>query len=321
LSLAFGSLKIVSAKTQNHETITTLAHERRISNKEFNLLNEHDRQVILAGRGNKPNSSGTQGPNNFPVAPSHSHGSRKPVSGVNPYRTPPKFGKAGLGANPAGAGGGGNFKFDDSSPASQKLNEINSEHRSFYSDKKKSADQCELEEEINPVVEIVYRIKDNPALIREAKIAGRDQAAQKSMNHLIDQLSLGNPNPGIGTQHLFKGVYYQKIDERIEILGKSSYQMLVTIPEVFVYNSEQNIWLAEVWIAEELFDYLHPFIFPDFFKEKLTIDKFQVLFEIVKIFSSSNTRKEFNIQEFLHFYPSTLNSKRKKKLKSILYDI
>jgi hypothetical protein len=98
----------------------------------------------------------------------------------------------------------------------------------------------------------------------------------------------------------------------IECFTDKSYQMLVTIPEVFVYKSEQNIWLAEVWIAEELFDYFDLFIFPDFFKEKLTIYEFQVLFEIVKIFSSSNTRKEFNIQEFLHSYPSTLNSKRKK---------
>ena len=24
-----------------------------------------------------------------------------------------------------------------------------------------------------------------------------------------------------------------------------------------VYKSEQNIWLAEVWIAQELFEYLH----------------------------------------------------------------
>jgi len=43
------------------------------------------------------------------------------------------------------------------------------------------------------------------------------------------------------------------------------------------------------------------------------MDEFQVLFEIVKTFSSSNIRKEFNIQEFLHSYPSTLNNKRKKK--------
>ena len=41
--------------------------------------------------------------------------------------------------------------------------------------------------------------------------------------------------------------------------------MLVTIPEVFVSKSEQNIWNVEIWIAEELFDYLHPFLFQDLF--------------------------------------------------------
>jgi hypothetical protein len=91
--------------------------------------------------------------------------------------------------------------------------------------------------------------------------------------------------------------------------------MLVTIPEAFVCKSEQNIWIVEVWIAEELFDYLHPFLFPDFFKEKLTVDEFQVLFEIVKIFSSSTTRKEFNIQEFLDSYSSNMNGTRKNKIK------
>lgn len=50
--------------------------------------------------------------------------------------------------------------------------------------------------------------------------------------------------------------------------------MLVTIPEAFVYKSEQNIWVAEVWIAKELFECLHPFLFPDFFKGKLTMDEF-----------------------------------------------
>lgn len=95
----------------------------------------------------------------------------------------------------------------------------------------------------------------------------------------------------------------------------NSYRMLVTIPEAFVYKSEQNIWLAEVWIAQELFEYLHPFLFMDFFNKKLTTDEFQVLFEIVKVFSSSNVRKEFNIQQFIHSYPSTLNGKLKIKIK------
>ncbi len=101
----------------------------------------------------------------------------------------------------------------------------------------------------------------------------------------------------------------------IECFTNKSYRMIVTIPKFRVYKSKQNIWLVDLWIAEELFHYLYPFIFSDFFNKKLPMDEFQVLFEIVKIFSSSNIRKEFNIQEFLHSYPSTLNSKRKKTIK------
>lgn len=91
--------------------------------------------------------------------------------------------------------------------------------------------------------------------------------------------------------------------------------MLVTIPEVFVYKSKQNIWIVEILIAEELFSYLHPFLFTDFFNKKLTMDEFQVLFEIVQIFSSSSMRKEFNIQQFLDSYSPNLNGTRKKKIK------
>ena len=82
-------------------------------------------------------------------------------------------------------------------------------------------------------IEIVYRIKDSPALVREAERMGRDQDAQKDVNHLIEQLSLGNRNPGIGTKKLFKDiyelrgdnrgrVYYREVDGKIEILAKSA---------------------------------------------------------------------------------------------------
>ena len=101
----------------------------------------------------------------------------------------------------------------------------------------------------------------------------------------------------------------------MECFTDNSYRMLVTIPEAFVYKSEQNIWLAEVWIAQELFEYLHPFLFMDFFNKKLTTDEFQVLFEIVQIFSSSSTRKEFNTQQFLYSYSSNINGTRKKNIK------
>ena len=101
----------------------------------------------------------------------------------------------------------------------------------------------------------------------------------------------------------------------IESFSDTHYRMLVTIPDVSVSKSEQNIWNVEIWIAEDLFDYLHPFLFQDFFSKKLTKDQFQVLFELIKVYSSSDIRKEFHIQNFLDNYPSILSSQRKKKIK------
>lgn len=69
-------------------------------------------------------------------------------------------------------------------------------------------------------------------------------------------------------------------------------------------------------MAEELFLYLYPFLFNNLFQDKFTKYQFQVLFEIVKIFSSINIRKELNIQQFIHFYPSATNSKLKIKIKA-----
>jgi hypothetical protein len=91
--------------------------------------------------------------------------------------------------------------------------------------------------------------------------------------------------------------------------------MLVTVPEVSVSKSEENILMVNIWIADELFDYLHPFLFDDFFQQKLTKHEFQVLFEIIKIYSSIDIRKEFNIQRFIENYPTTLNNKQKKQIK------
>ena len=101
----------------------------------------------------------------------------------------------------------------------------------------------------------------------------------------------------------------------IESFSDTHYRRLVTIPDVVIYKSEQNIWNVEIWIAEELFDYLHPFLFQNLFDKKLTKDQFQVLFQVIKVYSSSDKRKEFHIQNFLDNYPSILSSQRKKKIK------
>ena len=91
-------------------------HERLLSEREFNLFEDNDREVILVGRdssgnpSNVPSNIGRQGqnPSNFPTPPSGGRPSRN-VPGVNPYRVAPKIVDQGLGAkaNPAGAGNGG----------------------------------------------------------------------------------------------------------------------------------------------------------------------------------------------------------------------
>ena len=101
----------------------------------------------------------------------------------------------------------------------------------------------------------------------------------------------------------------------IESFSDTYYRRLVTIPDVVISKSQQNIWNVEIWIAEELFDYLHPFLFQNLFDKKLTKDQFQVLFQVIKVYSSSDIRKEFHIQNFLDNYPSVLSSQRKKKIK------
>ena len=78
--------------------------------------------------------------------------------------------------------------------------------------------------------------------------------------------------------------------------------MLVTLPEVSVYKLEQNILMVEIWITEKLFNYLYPFLFSDIFQQKLTKHQFQVLFEIIKTYSSIHLTKESNIiQLFICF--------------------
>lgn len=99
-----------------------------------------------------------------------------------------------------------------------------------------------------------------------------------------------------------------------EFLTDEPYRMLVSIPEASA-RKVQNQWIAEIWVADELFQYLYPFLLPDYFKNKLTKDEFLVVFEIIQVFSVDNMRKEFDIQRFLEFYLFKINGTRKKKIK------
>jgi len=237
-NLVFGKPSLSSSRSSSPNFGNQASHERLIDDREFNRLDQNNRQVILAKADGNPITPPTnRRPSNFP---SGTTGGRR-APHVNPYRTPPKLVDQGLGAvaNPAGAGTeGGGAEFDDQCPVPKK--EQSQESKTFdyrsnnIKNKKKSEDQCELDEKVKGgKIEIVYRIKENPALIREAERMGKDQAAQKDVNNLIEQLSLGNDNPGIGNRRV-KGlknvseargrnegrVYFREKNGKIEILAK-----------------------------------------------------------------------------------------------------
>lgn len=56
---------------------------------------------------------------------------------------------------------------------------------------------------VNPL-KVISRIKESVKLTREAVAAGR--SAQKSLDHLVSELSRGNLNPGIGTRPIGRGL-------------------------------------------------------------------------------------------------------------------
>ncbi len=66
---------------------------------------------------------------------------------------------------------------------------------------------------------VVSRIKDSPRLVGRAENAGR--SVQRSLDTLVDQLSKGNLNPGMGTNGA-RVDFRQLHDGTIEILGKST---------------------------------------------------------------------------------------------------
>ena len=81
-------------------------------------------------------------------------------------------------------------------------------------------------------VSLVYRIKEDSGLVRAAESACKDGDVQDGINHLIDELAKGNPNPGLGNKPLGNGlteyrhkkagrVIVRKRGTVIEILGKS----------------------------------------------------------------------------------------------------
>lgn len=135
-----------------------------------------------------------------------------------------------------------------------------------------------------------------------------------------DFLTFTHPFSTINHSQLSKAVDFFNSLKRntvLEFLSDKNYQMLVTIHAASV-SKNQNQWIAQVLVADELFDYSEPFLFTDYFrKKKMTTDEFSVLFQILQNFSVPTITKEFDVPKFLRNYYSKLNGERKQRVKRL----
>lgn len=138
---------------------------------------------------------------------------------------------------------------------------------------------------------------------------------------LQDFLKYHNPNLNSTSHYQVKKFIYffEKLQENslLRIFSDSGFRSLMTIPEVELEKTKNSIWIVKVWIAEELFYYAHPFILPNFSKQKFTKDEVEVHFKALQIYSSINLEKKFLIQEFLDSYPSVISNSKKKNIKKL----
>lgn len=109
----------------------------------------------------------------------------------------------------------------------------------------------------------------------------------------------------------------------VESFTHSHYRSLVTVPEVTLIRPQkrEGDWVVSVLIADELFKYAHPFLFPDFFAGR-SLPKFEfiVLFEIIRVFSANvGLEKEFHIDQFLDAHSKVNNLTKVNMCKAFIF--
>jgi len=146
-------------------------YQRLVEEREFNLLEENDQQVVLAKADGNPFIPPTnRGPSNFPTSPAGGRRPSRPITGTNPYRHLNV--NPGTAGNPGGPGNGGASGYDYESEIPQIPQEIQTYNYDYSSNSKKKQlqDQCSIDEqkkagidELPDSPEFIYKLETKTA--------------------------------------------------------------------------------------------------------------------------------------------------------------
>nr|YP_009518874.1 hypothetical protein [Boodleopsis pusilla]AYC64860.1 hypothetical protein [Boodleopsis pusilla] len=111
----------------------------------------------------------------------------------------------------------------------------------------------------------------------------------------------------------------QNIEPLVTFFSDNHFRSIVAFPYVEV-DKQGKYWIVTLAIARELFFYQYPFLFPNFFIKYLNKYDFEVKIEIIRVFSTENTEKVFDTENFLKQFQYSCKSRSEIK-KIILYYI
>jgi hypothetical protein len=86
---------------------------------------------------------------------------------------------------------------------------------------------------------IVSKIGNHPTLVKAAETAGT--SVQRGIDSLTSQLAKGNLNPGIGSKHLFKDIYYARARDGARVFFRQVGNTVEVVAKASKHNEQQVI--------------------------------------------------------------------------------
>lgn len=103
----------------------------------------------------------------------------------------------------------------------------------------------------------------------------------------------------------------------LTIFSENFFRSVSVIPLVDVYK-EQNSWVVQILLAEQLYFYRYPFSLPPYFITYQTTYELQVKLKIIQVMSSERLEKVLEIQDSLEQF--NLSTQKKASIKKLIIE-
>lgn len=103
----------------------------------------------------------------------------------------------------------------------------------------------------------------------------------------------------------------------LTVFSENFFRSASVIPLVDIYK-ENNSWIVQILLAEQLYFYQYPFSLPHYFITYQTTYELQVKLKIIQVMSSERLEKVLEIQDSLEQF--NLSTQKKTSIKKLIIE-